>query len=143
MTSIGGEGRPLQLYNDEIETYSEWIAWLEPAFPTTVFLPSFLPYIRYGSPGSGLFPRIPLLRAGGQENGIVRNRITRHVVVAATTVRNEMVSIRQTETALSFALKNYFYDPICIYISPIYKILLSSSRTKFLLARRSPPGNAV
>lgn len=84
MTSIGGEGRPLQLYNDEIETYSEWIAWLEPAFPMTVFLPSFLPYIRYGSPGSGLFPRIPLLRAEGQENGIARNRITRHVVVAAT-----------------------------------------------------------
>lgn len=103
------------------------------------FLPFFHIYVTV-APVPGYFPASPCFERRVKKMESLE--IGLHVVVAAT-VRNEMVSIRQTETALSFALKNYFYDPICIYISPIYKILLSSSRTKFLLARRSPPGNAV
>lgn len=76
----GPGGRYNQLYNDEIETYSEWIAWLEPAFPTSIFfLPFRYIYIYIFSPRfRAISPELhpPSFELGSRKWEIGRNRIT-------------------------------------------------------------------
>lgn len=139
----GGRGGRYSYITTKLRRIPNGLLGSNQRFPRpSSFLPFFHIYVTV-APVPGYFPASPCFERGVKKMESLEIGLHDTSSSPPPFDGNEMVSIRQTETALSFALKNYFYDPICIYISPIYKILLSSSRTKFLLARRSPPGNAV
>lgn len=110
----GPGGRYNQLYNDEIETYSEWIAWLEPAFPTSIFFLPFRYIYIYSLPGSGLFRRnyIPLPSSLGQENG-------KSVEIGSRHLRGETWMLRIFHPALNWKI---FFHELDDFFSPIQGI---------------------
>lgn len=74
----GPGGRYNQLYNDEIETYSEWIAWLERAnqpFPrASSFLSAIYIYSLAISPAASPFLRARVKKMGNRSKSDPRGR---------------------------------------------------------------------
>lgn len=107
----GPGGRYNQLYNDEIETYSEWIAWLEPAFPTSIF---FLPfryiyiYILSQVPGYFAGTTSPFLRAWVKKMGN-RSKSDHDISVAKRGC---------CESSILLSTEKYFFTSLTIFSLP-------------------------
>lgn len=111
----GPGGRYNQLYNDEIETYSEWIAWLEPAnqpFPraSSSFLSALYIYIYILSRVPGYFAGTtsPFLRAWVKKMGN-RSKSDHDISVAKRGC---------CESSILLSTEKYFFTSLTIFSLP-------------------------